>query len=200
MTSYNDKVVKLVLENTHKTTKYTSHTIQNEILHVLESKVRNKIRENIEDSKICIIVDEAHDESKREQIALVLRFINKYGFIQERFFDLVHVKNTSTLILKDNISIIFSCYSLDIQNIHGQEYDSASNMCSEGKILQTLFLNDCLYTYYIHCFTHWLQLALVVASREVIFVHEFFSNLNFIINMVGASCKLLDELQATQAA
>lgn len=139
MTSYNDKVLKLVLENAHKTTKYTSHTIQNEILHVLESKVRNKIREDIEDSKFCIIVDETHDESKREQMALVLRFVNKYGFIQERFFDLVHVKDTSTLILKDKISIIFSCYSLDIQNIHGQEYDSASNMCSEWKILQTFF-------------------------------------------------------------
>lgn len=51
----------------------------------------------------------------------------------------------------------------------------------------------------MHCFAHRLQLALVAASREVVFVHEFFSNFNFIINTVGASCKRHDELQATQA-
>jgi hypothetical protein len=53
--------------------------------------------------------------------------------------------------------------------------------------------------YYVHCFAHRLQLALVVASREVVFVYEFFSNLSFTINVVGASCKRHDELQATQA-
>jgi len=66
--------------------------------------------------------------------------------------------------------------------------------------LQALFLSDCPCAYYVHYFAHRLQLALVAASREVIYVHEFFSNLNFIINVVGASCKRHDELQATQAA
>jgi hypothetical protein len=33
----------------------------------------------------------------------------------------------------------------------------------------------------------------------VVFVYEFFTNLNFIINMVGASCKRHDQLQAAQA-
>ncbi|KAG6730515.1 hypothetical protein I3842_01G084100, partial [Carya illinoinensis] len=44
------------------------------------------------------------------------------------------------------------------------------------------------------------NLALVAASREVDSVHEFFFfNLNFIINVVGTSCKRHDELQAIQA-
>jgi hypothetical protein len=60
------------LENAPKSTKYTSHTIQNEILQVMASKVRDKIREDIGDSKFYIIVDEARDESKREQMAIVL--------------------------------------------------------------------------------------------------------------------------------
>jgi hypothetical protein len=45
------------------------------------------------------------------------------------------------------------------------------------------------------CFAHRLQLALVAASRKVIVVHEFFSNLNFIISMVSASCKCHLDLQ-----
>lgn len=39
----------------------------------------------------CLTIDEARDELEREQMAIVLRFVDKDGFIQERFFDLIHV-------------------------------------------------------------------------------------------------------------
>jgi hypothetical protein len=123
-------------------------------LHVIASKVRDKIREDIGDSKFCIIIDKARDESKREQMAIVLRFVDKYGFIQERFFDLVHVKDTSALTLKNGISDVLSRYHLDIQNNCRQGYDGASNMRGEWKGLQALFLNDCPFAYYVHCFAH----------------------------------------------
>jgi len=60
--------------------------------------------------------------------------------------------------------------------------------------LQTLFLTDCAYAYYVHCFAHRLQLALVVASRDVIPIHQFFSKLTFIVNIVCSSSKRHDEL------
>ena len=66
--------------------------------------------------------------------------------------------------------------------------------------MQVLFLNECSCAYYVHCFAHRLQLALVAASREVIVVHEFFPNLNFIINVVSASCKRHRDLQDPQEA
>ena len=72
-------------------------------------------------------------------------------------------------------------------------------MRGEWNGLQALFLNDCHYAYYVHCFAHRLQLALVAASKEVIPIHNFFSDLAFIANIVGASCKHHDELQAAQA-
>ena len=62
-----------------------------------------------------------------------------------------------------------------------------------------MFLNDCPYAYYVHCFIHQLQLALVAVFREVIPIHNFFSDLTFIVNIVGASCKHHNELQAAQA-
>jgi hypothetical protein len=65
--------------------------------------------------------------------------------------------------------------------------------------LQALFLNDCPCAYYVHCFAHPLQLALVAASREVASVHQFFTNLNFIINVVSDSCKCHDQLQIVHA-
>lgn len=50
------------------------------------------------------------------------------------------------------------------------------------------------YAYYIHCFAHRLQLALVTASREVFSIHDFFSHLTFIVNVTCSSSKRNDEL------
>jgi len=64
--------------------------------------------------------------------------------------------------------------------------------------LQSLFINDCPYVYYIHCLAHQLQLALIAAAREISDVHTFFQILIFVINIVSASCKSNDELRALQ--
>jgi hypothetical protein len=116
-------------------------------------------------------------------MAIVLRFVDKYSFIQESFFDLVHVKDTLALILYNGISYVLFRYRFDIQTIRGQGYDGASNMRSELNGLQVLFLNDCPYAYYVYCFVHRLQLALIAAFRVVGYVHEFFTNVNFIVNV-----------------
>ncbi|XP_059458426.1 uncharacterized protein LOC132188028 [Corylus avellana] len=101
-------------------------------------------------------------------MTIVLRFVDKYGFIQERSFDIVHVKDTSALTLKNGISDVLFHHCLDIQNICGQGYDGASNM-------------------------H------VAASRDMSFVHVFFINLSFVINVASALCKRHDQLQAVHA-
>ena len=198
LAKYNDKVSETVLENAPKNAKFTSPMIQKEILHIISTKVRNKIREDIGDAKFCILVDEARDESKREQMALVLRFVDVAGILQERFFDLVGVKDTSAKTLKEELSSLLSRYSLNVQNLRGQGYDGASNMRGEWNGLQALFLKDCPYAYYVHCFAHRLQLALVASSREVIPIHQFFSKLTFIVNVVGASSRCTTELQSAQ--
>jgi hypothetical protein len=71
-------------------------------------------------------------------------------------------------------------------------------MRGKWKELHALFFNECSWAYYVHYFAHKLQLALVATSRKVIVVHDFFSNLNFIINVVNASCKRHRDLQNAQ--
>ena len=63
--------------------------------------------------------------------------------------------------------------------------------------LQALISNECPYAYYIHCFTHHLQLALIAASREVIPINHFFK-LTGIVSIVGSSCKQHDQLQVAE--
>ena len=197
--TFNDKVASVVLENAPGNAKYTSPTIQKEILHILTSNVRNAICEEIGDAKFCILVDEARDESKREQMAIILRFVDKEDFIKEHFFHIVQVRDTTALTLKNEIYAVLSHYNPHIENIRSQGYDGASNMHGEWNGLQALFLKDCPYAYYIHCMAHKLQLVLVTASREVKNVHQFFNHLVNIINIVVGSSKCNDELQHAQA-
>ncbi|XP_055960641.1 uncharacterized protein LOC130015115 [Mercurialis annua] len=131
LASYNESVNKVVLENALKNAKYISPDVQKEILSIFAKKVRRTIREEIGEAKFCIIVDESRDLSKREQMAIVLRFVDKRGCVQERFFDLVHVFDTSAVTLKNNISAILSYHNLSTHNIRGQGYDGASNMRGE---------------------------------------------------------------------
>nr|KJB29143.1 hypothetical protein B456_005G086600 [Gossypium raimondii] len=97
--SYNEKV-KDFLKSAPQNASYTS-TIQKEILQIYASRVCNVILEEIGDRKFNIIVDEARDESKKEQMKIILRFVDKQGHVKERFFDIVHVKDTTSLTLKN---------------------------------------------------------------------------------------------------
>lgn len=200
LASYNEEVNAVVLDNAPQNAKYTSPKIQKEILDVMASKVQSAIRHEIGDSKFCLIVDESRDESKREQMAVVVRFVDKKGFIQERFLDLVHVHDTSSATLHKELCSVLSYHNLDVQNIRGQGYDGASNMRGEWNGLQAKFKEDCPYAYYVHCFAHQLQLALVAASKEVYEVDNFFDHLSFIVNTVVSSSKRNDDLRANQVA
>ncbi|XP_015947916.1 uncharacterized protein LOC107472903 [Arachis duranensis] len=197
--SYNERVKKNVLKNAPKNAKYTSNDVQKEILHILATKVRNSIGEEIGDAKFCIIVDEARDESKKEQMAIILRFVALDGFVKERLFDLVHVTDTCATTLKKELISVISYYNFQVENIRGQGYDGASNMRGEWNGLQALFLKDSPQAYYVHYFAHMLQLALVAASRDVLQIHEFFTQLNSIVTIVSASSKRHDQLQESQA-
>lgn len=131
--TYNEKVDEIVLENALGNAKYTSQIIQKKILQVLESKVCDSIQKETSDSKFCIIVDEARDESKREQMTLVLRFIDKEGFIKERFLNVV--KDTIVANLKREICVLLAQHSLIVKNIWGQGYDISSKIHGEWNSL-----------------------------------------------------------------
>ncbi|KAJ1697371.1 hypothetical protein LUZ63_005883 [Rhynchospora breviuscula] len=199
LASYNKEVKAVVLENAPGNAKYTSHHVQKEILNIFAEKVQTTIRGEIGTSKFCLIVDESRDESKKEQMAIVLRFVDAQGFIRERFLDIVHVKDTAALTLKNSICAVLSTNNLSVQDIRGQGYDGASNMRGEWNGLQALILKECPYAYYVHCMAHQLQLALIAASREVIKVHNFFQEAIHIINVVSSSAKRNDELITQQA-
>ena len=91
------------LSNAPGNAKYTSMKVQKEILNIYANKVRNMIREEIRNANYCILVDEALDEGNKEQMAIVLRFVDGEGYVREHFFDILEVVDTKALTLKSEI-------------------------------------------------------------------------------------------------
>ncbi|XP_075481079.1 uncharacterized protein LOC142521774 [Primulina tabacum] len=163
----NIEIDEVVLENAPKNAQYIAPEIQKEILHIMANRVRQMVREEVGDKYFCILVDEARDISKREQMAIILRFVNNHGFLTERFFAIKSVSDTTSMNLKNEISNVLVHHDLHVKKIRGQGYDGASNMRGAWNGLQALFLKDCPYAYYVHCFAHRLQLTLVSAAKDV---------------------------------
>ncbi|XP_060217323.1 uncharacterized protein LOC132644730 [Lycium barbarum] len=75
-----------------------------------------------------LLADESFDVSRKDKMAVVLRYVDRRGFVMERLLDIVHVKNTSALALKGAIVNLLSQHSLSLSCVRGQCYDGASNM------------------------------------------------------------------------
>ncbi|KAK9671277.1 hypothetical protein RND81_12G018900 [Saponaria officinalis] len=177
------------VDNAPGIVKYTSPKIQKQIANILGNKVRGVIRDEVGDSKFSILVDEALDVSNKEKMAIILRFVDREGLIRERFFKVISVGDTCCQTLKDEISKVLAQSDLQVENIRGQGYDGSNNMHGQFNGLQALFLRECPYTYYVHCFAHRLQLSLNAAAKGVHDVWQFFSTLTMIVNFVDSSAK-----------
>lgn len=146
------------------------------------------------------MVDEARDILIKEQMAIAIRYVDKKGNVIERFMGIVHVANTNALSLKEAMKNLLCQLGLSMSRLRGQGYDGASNMQGEFNGLKALILKENSCAYYVHCFAHQLQLALVAVAKN----HEDISMLFYIVtkvlNIVGASCKRCDLLREIQYA
>ena len=87
-----DEILKAQLRTLPRNATYTSHAIQNEILHILASKVRSIICTQVKEAQyFSISADETRDVSKQEQMSFIVRYFSEYDqSIQERFLTYIH--------------------------------------------------------------------------------------------------------------
>lgn len=88
-----------------KNATYKSKTIQNQIIDVIKDYIQGKIVKKIKVKRVfSVLADEATDVSNKEQMALVLRYLNQNNIIKEEFVNFIHCKTgTSGMALSQNI-------------------------------------------------------------------------------------------------
>ena len=128
LADHNEETRKFILQNAPKNNKLYYHKIQIDIASSCAIETSKLITEDIGDDYFSILVDECRDVFTKEQMALVLRYVDKKGYVIERFLGIVHVPNTNSLSLKAAIDSLLATYKLTVSRIRGQGYDGASNM------------------------------------------------------------------------
>lgn len=110
-----------------KNNQLTSPYIQRDITACKMEPIKYIIKD-LNDDYFSILVDEYCDVSCKEQMVIVLRYVDRRGSVMERFIGIVYVLDTSALYLKNKIIGLLAQHSLTPSYICGQCYDGASNM------------------------------------------------------------------------
>ncbi|XP_050241212.1 uncharacterized protein LOC126690123 [Quercus robur] len=189
-----------VLQSASKNCKLTHSDIQKDIVNAIARETSKVIIKDLDNEFFSILVDESRDISVKEQMSLVLRYVNKKGIIIERFLGVVHVTSTTALSLKYAIECLFCEHNLSLSNLCGQGYDGASNMQGDINGFKILILKENKSAFYVYCFAHQLQLTLVAIAKNHINIAKFFYVVSNLVTVVGSSCKRRDALRDAQFA
>ena len=127
MGDHNESINK-VLQTAPKNCKLTHPDIQKDIVNAIASETSKAIIKDLDNRFFSTLGDESRDISVKEQMSLILRYVNKKGIIIKRFLSIVHVASTTALSLKCAIKCLLCEHNLSLSNLRGQSYDGASNM------------------------------------------------------------------------
>jgi hypothetical protein len=95
----------------------TSETIQKELANCCSQAVTQAIKEEMGDCLFSVLVDESRDISVKEQMAIIVRFVNKKGEVIERFLGINHVKDTTSESLKKVLVEMLSDHGLVVAKL-----------------------------------------------------------------------------------
>lgn len=183
-----DIILEEHLKTCAKNASYISKTSQNELIKCCGQVITDQIIEEVKQSKFySIIADEASDCSDKEQMSLVLRFVDKDMNIREDFIKFLHCKwgltgaGLATLVLE-----ALNDLTLNIQDCRGQGYDGAGAVAGHINGLSAHILNLNKKALYTHCFSHRLNLT-VCESTSVPLVRNVLTQIKEISDFFNVS-------------
>ena len=148
-----------------KIAKYTSATIQNEVIHLIAKQIKNVL---LPSSYYAVICDETMDLSRKEMLALCLRKVDDTLRVHEKFFGFHRAKLQSAEGIFNTIKdALVLELNLDLQQMVGQSYDGAATMSGKKTGVAKRFIDQVPYAVFIHCYAHKLNLALQDATAKL---------------------------------
>lgn len=124
-----------------------------------------------------VCTDEAADYSNKEQLPLVIRFVDAVDSIRKVFVDFVFC-NTGTTgsAIADTSLGTLAAYGLNTCFIRGRGYDGAGNMAGKYRGAASIIQSQFPKVVYVHCAAYAMNLC-VVAACSVQLVKNMMSTL-----------------------
>ena len=199
-----DAVLQEHLSHCAGNATYTSSVIQDQIISILADQIRHKIIMNVKSAQwFSVIADEVTDAANKEQLTLVLRYVDEDSLlIREDFVGFFECDLGITgRILADKITSTLKSFSFDLAYLRGQGYDGAGNMAGKVNGAAALITADYPSALYFHGASHSLNLA-VVKSLQVTSVRNVMGVVDktyfFFASHPKRQCALERAIQDTQ--
>ena len=88
--------------------------MKKDIVNAIARETSKAIIKDLDNGFFSILVDESRDISMKEQMSLILRYMNKKRIIIERFLGIVYVASTIALSLKCAIKCLLCEHNLSL--------------------------------------------------------------------------------------
>ncbi|XP_041432322.1 zinc finger MYM-type protein 1-like [Xenopus laevis] len=166
---------------------YMSSTIVEEFIELMGNKVAQVIVQELYTAKyFSLIVDSTPDLSHVDQLAIVLRYVNKDGPV-ERLLGFVPIYSHTGEHLENTVLSFLAVLKINIQDCRGQSYDNASNMSGRYNGLQARIRAINQLAYYVPCSAHSLNLVGTCAAESCLKAATFFNLLECIYVFFSSS-------------
>ena len=113
-----------------------------------------------------VIADETSDTSSKEQMSLVLKFVDKHFDVREEFLASLHCKSgLSGKALSETLLEAIAELKLDINDCRGQGYDGAAAVSGSKNGMAAHIIKENPKAIYTHCFSHRLNLSICISCK-----------------------------------
>ena len=148
--------------------QYRSPRVQNDLVASCGEWIKEKIVAEVRKAKyFSVCADEAADVANKEQLPLVLRFVDESRTLREEFIEFVLCDHgTSGSAVAEKIIDMVEKLGLDPTFLRGQGYDGAGNMAGRVQGAAAHILKRFPAAHYVHCGSHALNLCIVSACKQ----------------------------------
>ncbi|XP_048575424.1 52 kDa repressor of the inhibitor of the protein kinase-like [Nematostella vectensis] len=157
-----DQILEQHLENAPRNATYISKTIQNQMISTVGAHILNNLSQEMRDSKyFSVMADEAADIANKENISVVIRFLDSTKNFREEFIGMYICKEGTTgEPIKDLITAAVVDLGLMMEDCRGQCYDGAGNMAGQLNGASSLIRAEHEKAIFVHCMNHQLNLCI----------------------------------------
>jgi hypothetical protein len=165
-----DQILATHLQNSPPNARYLSPTIQNELIDICGRQLQQVIVSECNSANcFSVIADETTDVSTTEQISLCVRYVgvdsDEEMCVKESFLGFAEASSTTGEELATTIMAKLREYGIVTQAMRGQGYDGAANMAGKFSGVRTRIQTEIPEAYYVHCYAHCLNLAVVKSCQ-----------------------------------